>query len=55
MPLRCRLGGLSAFLEFRASNEAALNLYLGAGFTQVGRRDAYYENGEAAILVSRIL
>ena len=55
MLLSCRLGGSSAFLEFRASNDAALNLYLKAGFTQVGRRDAYYANGEAAILMSRML
>jgi ribosomal-protein-alanine N-acetyltransferase len=31
-----------AYLEVRASNEAALRLYGGAGFERVGRRPGYY-------------
>ena len=55
MTVTCRLGNTAAFLEFRAGNEAALHLYLKAGFQEVGRRSGYYENGDAAILMSREL
>ena len=51
----CRLGDKLAFLEFREGNEAAMRLYLGAGFEQVGRRRNYYENGDAAILMAKAL
>lgn len=40
-------------LEVRASNEAALQLYMKHGFEQVGRRKNYYaEPGEDAILMT---
>ncbi len=34
----------SAFLEVRAGNEAAVSLYRKAGFSEIGRRRAYYKN-----------
>jgi len=39
-------------LEVRESNMAAIGLYRSMGFVQVGRRSAYYADGEAAILFS---
>ena len=36
------LGARSLFLEVAADNPAAIALYAGAGFTEVGRRRAYY-------------
>jgi len=41
----------SLTLEVRESNKAALNLYQKAGFLAEGKRDKYYENTEAAILM----
>ncbi len=38
-------------LEVRPSNAAAISLYLRLGFAAVGRRKAYYENGEDALLM----
>ena len=38
-------------LEVRPSNAAAISLYIRCGFTTDGRRKAYYENGEDAILM----
>ena len=32
------------FLEVRASNQSALELYQGAGFRVTGRRESYYSN-----------
>ena len=47
------------FLEVRASNRAARNLYLRCGFMVDGRRRAYYRDGaggpEDALLMSREL
>ena len=41
-------GGVSAlFLEVAADNAAAIGLYGGAGFREVGRRAAYYARGGA--------
>ena len=37
-------------LEVRESNLAAICLYQSLGFVQVGRRAAYYADGEAALL-----
>lgn len=45
-------GAVSAALEVRPSNEAALRLYQHFGFVEVGRRKAYYQdNGEDALLM----
>lgn len=47
-----RAGGAhSVWLEVRASNEAALRLYLEAGFATTGRRPRYYADGEDALLL----
>ena len=40
-------------LEVRASNEQAINLYMGAGFSQVGRRPNYYSNPREDALILR--
>lgn len=46
-------GGAGAMLlEVRPSNAPALALYAGMGFTEVGRRDAYYADGEAALVLA---
>jgi len=36
----------TAFLEVRASNQAAITLYLSEGFSEVGCRRGYYPDGE---------
>ena len=41
------LGAEDAFLEVRASNQAAIALYEKMGFTQVGLRKQYYPAGDA--------
>ena len=47
-----RLGIQALMLEVRASNEAALRLYRGMGFTETGRRADYYAQPvEDAILM----
>jgi [ribosomal protein S18]-alanine N-acetyltransferase len=38
-------------LEVRWSNRAAISLYAGCGFRDVGRRKAYYHDGEDALLM----
>jgi [ribosomal protein S18]-alanine N-acetyltransferase len=51
-----RAGGRRALLEVRASNEAALRLYAGEGFQEVGRRRSYYADPvEDAVVMSRTL
>ena len=40
-------------LEVRASNEAAISLYRGLGFRQVGRRPKYYQNPPEDALILR--
>ena len=40
-------------LEVRASNEAAIALYRGLGFRQVGRRPKYYQNPPEDALILR--
>ncbi|HVN15678.1 MAG TPA: ribosomal protein S18-alanine N-acetyltransferase [Anaerolineales bacterium] len=48
-----REGAETAFLEVRASNEAAQKLYREFGFVEDGRRARYYkDNSEDAILMS---
>lgn len=39
-----RAGCLTAYLEVRSANIPARQLYLKAGFQEVGRRPAYYQN-----------
>jgi ribosomal-protein-alanine N-acetyltransferase len=47
---------LCAFLEVRASNEAAKALYLSNGYEVIGRRRRYYSNPvEDAIVLMKIL
>jgi ribosomal protein S18 acetylase RimI-like enzyme len=46
-------GGGDALLEVRVSNLPAITLYERAGFVIDGRREAYYRDGEAALLMSR--
>lgn len=49
---RGRQRGLaSAILEVRVSNEAAIGLYRSLGFDVVGKRRAYYSDGEDAWLM----
>ncbi len=40
-----------AFLEVRASNVAALSLYRGRGWEEVGQRVGYYSDGEDAVVM----
>lgn len=44
------MGAASLFLEVGADNSAALALYAGLGFTRVGMRKAYYNDGDALVL-----
>jgi ribosomal-protein-alanine acetyltransferase len=49
-----RAGTRRAYLEVRASNEAAIALYICHGFSQKGRRFRYYQNPvEDALVFSR--
>jgi ribosomal-protein-alanine N-acetyltransferase len=46
------MGTKRAVLEVRSGNIAALTLYKGQGFTQVGRRPGYYhDSGEDALVL----
>ena len=45
----------SAFLEVRENNAAARALYRRCGFAENGRRRAYYDDGEDAILMRAAL
>ncbi|MBI5840983.1 MAG: ribosomal protein S18-alanine N-acetyltransferase [Chloroflexi bacterium] len=46
-------GAVSAFLEVRESNSAALTMYRKHGFVETGRRPRYYkDNNEDAILMT---
>lgn len=46
-------GAARVFLEVRPSNAAARALYARRGFAEVGRRRAYYRDGEDALLLRR--
>jgi len=46
-------GAGSLFIEVADDNAAALSLYTGEGFVEVGRRRAYYGDGGADALVMR--
>jgi len=53
-----RLAGLgvrSVFLEVDEHNAPACRLYQRAGFHEVGRRQAYYQGGAAAVVLRRDL
>jgi ribosomal-protein-alanine N-acetyltransferase len=50
-----RAGAISAHLEVRASNAAAIALYERLGFVAVGRRPRYYDATEDAVLMARSL
>ncbi|MEO9168475.1 MAG: tRNA (adenosine(37)-N6)-threonylcarbamoyltransferase complex dimerization subunit type 1 TsaB [Aestuariivirga sp.] len=49
------LGATSLFLEVAQSNSSAHRLYVKLGFTETGRRKAYYVNGDDAIVMARSL
>lgn len=44
-------GATVVYLEVRPANTTAISLYNRCGFIAIGRRKAYYENGEDAILM----
>jgi len=44
-------GATVVHLEVRPTNATAISLYARCGFITIGRRKAYYENGEDAILM----
>ena len=43
----------SIILEVRKSNFPAINLYLKFGFSELGIREKYYNDGEDAIIMKR--
>jgi ribosomal protein S18 acetylase RimI-like enzyme len=49
-----RRGLIGIVLEVRPDNEAAIALYQAAGFRQIGHRLNYYEDGAAAVRLSKI-
>ncbi len=56
--MAARRGLMRMLLEVRPSNAAAVVLYVGHGFTEIGRRRAYYpaaEGREDAIVMGRML
>lgn len=46
LELGSRHGADTAFLEVRASNQAAIRLYLAEGFNEIGIRRNYYPRGD---------
>ena len=49
------LGATRLFLEVAQSNSSAHKLYIKLGFSETGRRKAYYANGDDAIIMARSL
>jgi [ribosomal protein S18]-alanine N-acetyltransferase len=45
----------AVWLEVRASNDAAINLYRKTGFVQVNTRKRYYSDGEDALVMKYTL
>ncbi|MDD9952174.1 MAG: GNAT family N-acetyltransferase [Zetaproteobacteria bacterium] len=43
------------FLEVKSNNCAARQLYIKSGFTEIGRRRAYYADGEDALVYKKVL
>lgn len=52
MTIGRRAGADTFFLEVRPTNLPAVGLYQSLGFSVVGRRPKYYENGEDALLMT---
>ncbi len=50
-----QMGAESLFLEVAEDNAPAIRLYEGTRFDRVGRRDHYYPDGCAAIVMKRLL
>jgi ribosomal protein S18 acetylase RimI-like enzyme len=50
-----RRGATRLRLEVRADNTAAIRFYEARGYRGIGRREGYYEDGMAALLLSRTL
>ncbi|MEE2526687.1 GNAT family N-acetyltransferase [Hyphobacterium sp. HN65] len=48
-------GTLKFFLEVSGGNTAAISLYSLAGFSQAGRRRAYYSDGSDALVMEKTL
>ncbi|OWU83320.1 alanine acetyltransferase [Oceanicola sp. 22II-s10i] len=48
-------GAATAFLEVAAGNDAAIALYRGAGWTEAGRRRAYYRGPDGAVADALVL
>ncbi len=46
-----RAGATRLLLEVRADNAAALALYAGEGFAEIGRRPRYYRDGTTAVIL----
>lgn len=53
--LGLRIRAVEIYLEVRASNHEAMTFYRGFGFTEAGRRPAYYFDGEDALVMVRTL
>ncbi len=49
--LKDRFSARAIHLEVRASNQAALAVYNSCGFSLIGRRRRYYQDGEDALLM----
>ena len=54
LELACNRGVKSIYLEVRASNERAAELYLGFGFKEISRREDYYDLPKEDARVMRI-
>lgn len=48
-------GAATLFLEVASGNAPALALYADAGFTEIGRRRAYYPGGGDALVLRKLL
>ncbi|WP_162179141.1 ribosomal protein S18-alanine N-acetyltransferase [Pelobacter seleniigenes] len=52
---RCAASATTAWLEVRAGNQPAINLYQGCGFASAGVRRGYYRDGEDAVIMVKEL